>query len=150
MLNIFFGDMPEDQAENYIFNTSVYFDNVYKDSWITKQRSVEMIRDVDKSEVIDSRTILSPIFGNMSPRRLSGGTKTLILLDNDRRKIFNVSTCGDNCAKWVLQIASDRKLVINLRHLMDFGEGSFKIRVLNTGKIVHNMGELVVEAGEYV
>lgn len=149
MLNIYYGDMPE-EIDNYIFNTSVYFDNVYKDAWITKPLSVEMIRDVDKSEVIDARTILSPIFGNMSPRKLSGGTKTLILLANDRKKIFNVSTCGDNCAKWVLEIAQNRKLVINLRHLMNFGKGEFKIKVLNTGRIVHNMGELVVEAGEFV
>lgn len=150
MLNIYFGDMPKDLLDKYIFNTSVYFDNVYKDSWITKPLTVEMIKNVDKSDVIDSRTILSPVFGNMSPKRLSGGAKTLILLANDRGKIFNVSTCGDNCAKWVLKIANDRKLVINLRHLMDFGDDSFKIRVLNTGKIVHNMGELVVEAGEFV
>lgn len=149
MLNIYYGDMPA-EIENYIFNTSVYFNNVYKDSWIIKPLSVEMIRDVDNSEVLDSRTILSPVFGNMSPRKLSGGVKTLLLLANDRKKIFNVSTCGDNCAKWVLKIAEDRRLVINLRHLMDFGKGDFKIRVLNTGRIVHNMSELVVEAGQFV
>lgn len=33
---------------------------------------------------------------------------------------------------------------------MDFGEGEFKIKVLNTGKIVKNMGDLVLEAGEFV
>ena len=30
MLNIYFGDMPE-----AIYNTSVYFKNVYEDDWIT-------------------------------------------------------------------------------------------------------------------
>ena len=34
------------------------------------------------------------------------------------------------------EIAEKQKIVINLRHLMDFGEGEFKIKVLNTGKIV--------------
>ena len=33
---------------------------------------------------------------------------------------------------------------------MDFGKNEFKIKVLNTGKIVKNMGELVLEAGEFV
>ena len=33
---------------------------------------------------------------------------------------------------------------------MDFGNGQFKIEVLNNGKIVHNMTELVDAAGEYV
>ena len=48
------------------------------------------------------------------------------------------------------KIAEKQKIVINLRHLMDFGEGKFKIKVLNTGKIVKNMGGLVLEAGEFV
>jgi hypothetical protein len=32
---------------------------------------------------------------------------------------------------------------------MDFGKGEFKIKVLNTGKIVKNMGDLVSEAGVF-
>ena len=141
----FFGDYPE-----AIYNTNVYFDNTYKDKWITKSISKEIIKDVDKSEVLDEKTILSPIFGNMSPKKLSGGTKTLLLIDNDSKNVFNASTCGDNCAKWILKIAQDRKVVINLRHLMDFGKDEFKIKVINTGKIVKNMSELVLEAGDFV
>lgn len=143
MLN--FGDMPE-----AIYNTNIYFNNTYKDNWITKQLSIEMIKAVDHSDVIDEKTIYSPIFGNMSPKKLSGGVKTLMLIAYDRTKVFNASTCGDNCAEWILKIAEKRKIVINLRHLMDFGTGEFKIKVLNTGKIVKNMGDLVLEAGEFV
>ncbi len=145
MLNVFFGDMPD-----AIFNTNVYFNNTYKDEWITKPLSKEIIKAVDKSDVIDERTILSPVFGNMSPKRLSGGVKTLLLIAYDHSKVFNASTCGDNCAEWILRIAEDKKIVINLRHLMDFGKGEFKIKVMNTGKIVKNMGDLVYEAGEFV
>ena len=133
-----------------IYNTKVYFNNTYKDSWITKPLSIEIIKAVDKSEVIDERNILSPVFGNMSPKRLSGGVKTLLLIAYDKTKIFNASTCGDNCAEWILKIAEERKVEINLRHLMDFGKDEFKIKVMNTGKIVKNMGELVYEAGEFV
>ena len=145
MLHIFFGDYPE-----AIYNTKVYFDNTYKDKWITRSISKEIIKDIDKSEVIDEKTIASPIFGNMSPKKLSGGTKTLLLIDNDSKNVFNASTCGDNCAKWILKIAQKRKVVTNLRHLMDFGKGEFKIKVLNTGKIVKNMSELVLEARDFV
>ena len=145
MLNVIFGDKPD-----AIYNTNIYFNNTYKDSWITKPLSKEIIKAVDKSEVIDERTIISPIFGNMSPKKLSGGVKTLLLIAYDSSKIFNASTCGDNCAEWLLKIAQDKKVVINLRHLMDFGKGEFKIKVLNTGKIVKNMGDLVDEAGEFV
>ena len=145
MLNVYFGDMPE-----AIYNTNIYFNNTYKDSWITKPLSREIIQAVDHSEVIDEKTIASPIFGNMSPKKLSGGVKTLLLIAYDKTKVFNASTCGDNCAEWILRIADDKKVIINLRHLMDFGKGEFKIRVLNTGKIVKNMGDLVAEAGEFV
>ena len=145
MLNIWFGDM-----QDVIYNTNTYFNNTYKDKWITDPLSVQMIKAVDKSDVIDAKTILSPIFGNMSPKKLSGGVKTLLLIAFDRSRIFNASTCGDNCAQWILKIAEDRKVVINLRHLMDFGKGEFKIKVLNTGKTVRNMDELVSEAGEFV
>ncbi len=145
MLNIYYGDMPD-----VIRNTDVFFDNVYKDQWITKPLSRDMIRDVDKSEVFDARAIISPIFGIMSPEKLSGGVKTLILIDNDPAHVFNASNCGDNCAKWLLKIAEKKKVVINLRHFMNFGKGEFKIKVLNTGKVVKNAHDLIYEAGRYV
>lgn len=145
MLNIYFGEMPE-----AIYNTNVYFNNTYKDSWITKQLAKDIIKAVDKSEVIDEMTIMSPIFGNMSPKKLSGGVKTLLLIAFDKKKVFNASTCGDNCAQWLLKIAEDRKVVINLHHLMDFGSEKFKIKILNTNKTVCSMPDLAYEAGEFV
>ena len=118
----------------------------------TAPLAVEMIRDVDRSKVIGPQVIESPVLGMITPLQLSGGVKTLLLIANDRsnKHVFNASTCGDNCAEWILRIADDKKVIINLRHLMDFGKGEFKIRVLNTGKIVKNMGDLVAEAGEFV
>lgn len=145
MLNIFFGNMP-----NAIFNTAVYFKNAYEDSWITDPVAREMIHDVDKSTVLDSAVIDSPVMGKISPVSLSGGVKTLILMKNVRTKVFNASTCGDNCAKWILKLAENEDLTINLRHLMDFGEDAFDIRILNTNQVVHNMRELVPIAGLFV
>ncbi|MCR4692076.1 MAG: DUF4869 domain-containing protein [Lachnospiraceae bacterium] len=39
MLQIYFGDMPE-----AIYNTAVYFLNVYEDEWITDEFVREIIR----------------------------------------------------------------------------------------------------------
>lgn len=138
MLNVYFGDMP-----GAIFNTAVYFKNTYRDSWITNPLSVQMIKDVDKSDVVSESVIESPVLGSITPLALSGGVKTLMLVNFDRKHVFNASTCGDNCAKWLLKIAEKRKVVINLHHVMDFGKGPFKIKVLNNGKIVSNMDELL-------
>lgn len=145
MLNVWFGDMPE-----VIYDTSTYFRHTYQDQWITEPMTVEMIRDVDQSEVIGSNLIQSPVLGAISPVQLSGGVKTLILINKDKSRVFNASKCGDNCAKWLLKIAEKKKVVINLRHLMDFGDGEFKIMVMNRKKIAHNMRELILLAGEYV
>lgn len=145
MLNIYYGNMPE-----AIFNTSVYFKNAYEDCWITDPIAKKMILDVDKSIVLDNAVIDSPVMGKITPTSLSGGVKTLILMKNERSKVFNASTCGDNCAKWILKLAETNDLTINLRHLMDFGDGIFNICILNTNQIVHSMKELVPIAGLYV
>lgn len=138
MLNVYFGDMP-----GAIFNTAVYFKNTYRDSWITNPLSVQMIKDVDKSDVVSESVIESPVLGSITPLALSGGVKTLMLVNFDRKHVFNASTCGDNCAKWLLKIAEKRRVVINLHHVMDFGKGPFKIKVFNNGKTVSNMDELL-------
>ena len=145
MLNIYYGRMPE-----AIFNTAVYFKNVYEDCWITDFFAKEMILDVDKSVVLGEEVIDSPVLGKISPLGLSGGVKTLILIKNEPQNIFNASTCGDNCAKWILKIAEKQDTTINLRHLMDFGDEKFDICILNTNQIVHSMKELVPIAGLYV
>ncbi len=145
MLKIFFGN-----KEQAIYNTSVYFKNTYIDEWITDSFSAEMIKDVDKSVVVGPHLIESPVLGAITPKELSGGVKTLILIYKDREHLFNASNCGDNCAKWLLKMSENEDRTINLRHLMDFGSGRFEIEVLNNGKIVHDMTELVDAAGEYV
>ena len=98
MLNIFYGNMPE-----AVYNTAAYFKYDYEDSWIVDSFVKEMILDVDRSTVLDSGVIDSPVLGKIPPLGLSGGVKTLILVKFDTEKIFNVSTCGDNCAKWLLK-----------------------------------------------
>ena len=145
MLNVYYGNMPE-----AIFNTAVYFKNAYEDEWITDSVAREMILDVDKSVVLDSAVIDSPVMGKIAPTSLSGGVKTLILMKNEGSRIFNASACGDNCAKWILKLAEKEDLTINLRHLMDFGREPFDICILNTGQLVHSMKELVPIAGLYV
>ena len=146
MLSIYLGKM--DKA---IYYPPVYFDNTYEDEWITDELSREMIRDVDRSEVIGAHLIESPVLGPISPKELSGGVKTLILMAlDDKEQIFNASACGDNCVKWILKISRMKNLTINLRHIMDFGEEPMEAKILNTGDMVHNMQEFIGIAGKFV
>ena len=132
MLKIIYG-----KTDAIIRCPSVYFNNTYEPEWLNDEFVKEMIRDVDKSEVIGPRLINSPFLGPISPKELSGGVKTLILMLKDDKKVFYASACGDNCSKWILEIAKQKDLVINLRHIMDFGEGPFDIYFENSKTHVH-------------
>ena len=146
MLSIYLGQM-----DDVIYYPPVYFDNQYEDEWITEPLTIEMIKDVDKSEVVSPHLIESPVLGPISVKEISGGVKTLILMAFDEtRKVFNASACGDNCAKWILEIGKRKDLTINLRHIMNFGKEDFEIKILNTGKMVHNMKQFIETAAEYV
>ena len=145
MLNVFFGDMAE-----AIYNTSAYFKYNYEREWITEPKIMEMIKDIDKSVVLGNGAIDSPVLGVIAPTSLSGGVKTLILIDKISDKVFNASNCGDNCAKWLLNIGEEKDVTINLRHIMKFPSEDFKIKIINENKIVSNMKELIPIAGRYV
>ena len=126
----------------YMKDAPSYFDNVYEDEWIEDSFVKEMIQDVDHCTVIGSHVIDSRILGAITPRELSGGVKVLILMLKDDSFIYNMSNCGDNCAKWILKIAEKKDLTVYLQHIMRF-EGEFKIQIMNTGKIVCNSAEYV-------
>lgn len=147
MLNVYFGNLKE-----AVYNTSVYFDNTYLDTWLEDEFVRSIIKSIDKAEVLSNSAIESKALGVIPVTKLSGGTKTLILVYKDHSRVFNASTCGDNCARWLLKIAkkSDVDITINLHHIMDFGDKPFEIRVLNNNKVVHDMGELSEYACEYI
>ena len=56
--------------------------------------------------------------------------------------VYNLSNCGNNCAKWDLKIAESKDLTVYLQHIIRF-EGTFEIQIMNTGKIVLNPTEYV-------
>ena len=145
MLNIYFGDMEE-----AIFNTDMYFNNVYEEAWLTDEFARKVIRAIDKSEVLGPNGIQSPFLGVISPEKLAGGTKTLLLMKNCPDMVFNASACGDNCAPFILELAEDRDLTINLRHLMNFGKKPFRAFILNDQTEVHSMREMMRSAFQYV
>ncbi len=152
MLKIHFGDL---ESDNYIYNPDSFFNNTYEDEWITDPLSIRMIKDIDGSDVIGPRVIDSPFLGSISTERLSGGVKTLILMKHDHDHVFNASACGDNCAKWILEIAGllaeqGTDLFIRLGYLMDFGNSPFDIEIDNVNVTAHNnkeLAEIVLDNG---
>ena len=146
MHTIIYGDAPQS-----VYNTNVFFKNTYEPEWFETDIAKKMIKDVDDSDVLSGECINSPVLGQIPPERLSGGVKTLLLILNEPDRVFNASTCGDNCAKWLLEIGKQKDVTVNLRHMMSFGKDTkFDIRIANGGEIVHSMKELIPVASKYL
>ena len=120
MLNVCFN-----ATEDVIYNTDVYFDNTYQSDWLEDEFADKVIRTVDKSRAVSGNAIDSPFLGVISPEKLSGGTKTLLLIFNCPGMIFNASTCGDNCVPFLLEISREKDVTVYLEHPMNFGTEPF-------------------------
>lgn len=139
MLKIYYGSLPDE-----VKSASVYFDFNFELDWLDNELNREMIKDIDKSEVIAGNMIKSSVLGIIPPQWLSGGVKALICMNSDTSGlIFNLSNCGDNCAKWVYEIAKHKDLLVTTHHTMSFrGIDDFEVEMVNSGKIVDYEGYL--------
>lgn len=145
MLNIIFNRGAVDiSEENYICSPDTYFNYNYEESWIENEVVKKMILDIDKSSVAAPHLIESPVLGPIAPEGLSGGVKALIIMYMEPEMIVNASACGDNCAKWILQIGKEKDITIRLGYLMEFEE-PFEILIKNSGNIVKNYMEFLRE-----
>ena len=128
----------------------MYFNNTYEDEWLTDEFARKVIKAIDKSEVVNSRAVSSPVLGIIPTEKIAGGTKTLLLIKNKPDMIFNASTCGDNCARYILEIAESTDITINLRHVMDFKRKKFKAHILNNDVYVDNYRDYLLNAVKFV
>ena len=145
MLSIYFGD-----KENVLHGPSWFRFN-YRPEWFEDAFVQEMLKDIDKSVFLGGELIQSDVLGPIPPERLSGGVQTLISIYEKPERIFNATSCGENCAKWLLKIGEKKDVEVNLRYFMPFdGCEPFEIRVLNEDKIVLNMDEYTHVAIKYV
>ncbi|MBR1470977.1 MAG: DUF4869 domain-containing protein [Lachnospiraceae bacterium] len=147
MLKIYFGEMENVKV---LHNVETYFDNQYQYSWLEDPFVVDLIKTVDRSIVESPECIKSPVLRQIPPTRLSGGTKAVILMKYCPERVVNASNCGNNCAEWILKLGTERDLIINLHHIMEFPKERFEIEVLNGHTIVHDMKEMVESAIDYL
>jgi len=129
---------------NYVFSPDTYFKYNYEEEWFDDALVKEMIQDVDVSTVMSAYAIHSPVLGSIAPERLSGGIKALIIMYKEPSLIVNASACGDNCAKWILEIGKRQDITIRLGYEMEFQE-PFEICVKNSGNVIHTYYEFLKE-----
>lgn len=117
MLTIVYGEV-----DGAINDPDTYFNHTYSQKWFEDPFVKEMIRAVDKSEVLSSHAIESPVLGIIPTSKLSGGVKALILVYKKPELLIDCTACGENCAEWILKIAENQNTLINLNYFMDFPE----------------------------
>lgn len=145
MLSIYFGE-----KENVMHGPS-WFKFNYNPEWFKDELVQQMIQDIDKSKVVSDQLIQSEVLGPIPPERLSGGVQTLISAYGRPDLVFNATSCGENCAKWLLKIGEVKDITVNLRYFMPFNDMEpFKIKILNNDIIVTNMDEYTDVALDYI
>ncbi len=145
MLHIVFGEMD---GVNY---GPSWFKANYHPEWLKDPFVQEMILDVDKSKYIDGLVIDSPVFGPIPPERLSGGVQTLIMIYEKPDLVFNATSCGGNCAKWLLKIGQFKDVTVNLRYLMPFEPSEdLELFIENEKRTIHGFEDYVCTAIKYV
>lgn len=146
MLRIIFGSHPDE-----IYNTEMYYSHQYDKNWVMDPFAQKIIADIDDSTVIAPDLIKNDIFGLFDSNNLSAGVKTLLLIYNKPNLICNISNCGDNCAKYLLEIAKERDIKVCLHHLMDFGK-DFSVKIINDNrrKVISDPMEYLSLANQYL
>ena len=122
-----------------------FFNRNKEESWFSNPVVQRIIRNIDKTEVVQGEVLKSPVFGIMAPDRLSTGCKATILLEMIPEVNVYATRCGDNCVADILEIASRKDITITLHHCMRFPDTGFSAVVLENGHLVHSHAEFVDE-----
>lgn len=130
---------------NCIKNVNGKFNLFKKKDWFNNEHIREYIKDIDNTIVIKDEYLESPVFGGMSPERLSTGCKAVILMEVLQNSNVYATHCGDNCVNSILDIASRKDINITLHHPMSFPDDGFEAYMVDTGRIVRNGGEFINE-----
>lgn len=146
MLSIYIDDGMHMLPDDWVTNISASFDAEYEPEWFSDTFVQEIISVVDKSEVIlmkgnRSTNIYNEYLGNISPRDLSNGAKSLILLWKTDYKL-NGDRMGNNCIPLLLRISEQKDIIISLGHIPKLPY-KFEAVVLNNNAQIHSIKDFL-------
>lgn len=123
-----------------------YFAAEYYDEWFEDPVVKQMVKSVDKSEVLGANNIISPVLGPINCMQLSTGVKNLIIAYKTN-EVIDASFCGDNCGDWLLHIAKLKDISITLYHLFEFSDKFEGAYIYNTGAYISSLKEYALCGG---
>lgn len=149
MIKVFFGmnweanNCPDD-----------YFKYKWKEVWFEDEMVKQMVKDIDNTEVLSPHCMLSPVFGQIPPERLSGGVKTLIMLLKDDTFNPDLVVLGEDCSKWLAKIGEIKDITVSMGGYDLFIDEPDDYPVnalcLNDGSKINNAWEWYLKANEFV
>lgn len=140
MLKIYFGHI-----EDELHIADGWFDNQLDDAYYCTAFSKRVIKEIDKSDVINESMVMSPILGGIPITSVSSGAKGLIVMKYTDQSV-NLVSIGDNCIPLLIEIISDNpeRCLVSSRFVSLYEYGwNEKILVLNNNTIVNNHMELL-------
>lgn len=135
MLNITF-KKPDYDDKNWVMYPGIYFDHLLDLSILQDPFVKKLVADIDKSDVIVQNVIISPIFGPIPPKQLSGGVKTLIVLYAQNKPVTGLSLSNSTITS-LLSIAQQKDITIYLGHPLDF-DRDFEAVCIDNCALIHN------------
>ena len=133
-----------DFKDDCVISIDYYFKQYKTKEWFNTDIVKKIIKGIDNTIAVKDEYLESPIFGGMSPERLSTGCKAVILMAMTDMHIY-ATRCGDNCVPYILEVAKTKDVEITLHHCMRFPKDGWEALIIETGKIVHSRKEFVNE-----
>jgi hypothetical protein len=125
---------------NEISLPDIYLGSVVRRTWFDDSVVKQMILDVDKTVCHSAFNMESPMLGGINYNQLSTGVKNLILAYKLDNPVIDLSLCGDNCSKWIIEISKQKDIIADLYHVMLFDENTeFNCILLNDNTIIKTL-----------
>lgn len=108
--------------DKFIDSSDIWFEGYKEVSWFDDPFVREIVQGIDRSTIVQGEFMVSPIFGGTSVDKLSGGCKAVIAMYVQDEFPVWATLCGDNCAKYIVEVGKRKDTHIVLSHYMNFPE----------------------------
>ena len=148
MLNLYIGYPPMGKYKGIVYNPDRYFKDMDVYEVMSTDFAIRVAKECSDIASFDNPILMRTNSGRfVSPLDLSSGAKNLLIMKYTD-KICNMLWCGDNCDKYVEEVAEEKDLtVFTTRAYVPYDEATVvkPFRVLNNGKIYNSPYEYVTD-----
>lgn len=126
----------------YDGNIAAVFRNQYEDEWFEDPFVKQMVKEIDKSDVVSANLIVSPVLGPITFNRLSSGVKILIMLYKMPEMTQWASNCGDNCMELLVKISKMHDITVKFSHCPGRFPEDVEVEFLDNGEIARGVKDV--------